>query len=136
MNREERRNLKKAGMSDKSIKDMDLLNQPCSVGEVVRLARAAAQDVCQVVFENYRRDTSSLMMAMTLQIDILKNKLISAGIFSEEEFIESYKISAEKFQEEQKEYLKKMRSESKDSKENINTVMKTSDIEVTKEIKE
>lgn len=140
MNREERRNLKKLGVSDKTIKDKELLEQPCSIGETIQLARAAAQDVCQYVFEAYRRDTSSLMMAMTLQIDILKAKLIAAGMFSEEEFIEEYKVAAEKFHQEQKEYLEKMKEESPDKSpdvQQLGTVMKISDInvEVTKESK-
>lgn len=132
MNRDERRKLKKAGVSAETIKSKELLEQPCSIGETIQLARAAAQDVCQYVFEAYRKDTSSLMMAMTLQIDILKQKLIDAGIFSEEEFIAEYNKAAEKFQEEQREYIKQM----KESEAGPITSMNVSDIEVTKESKE
>lgn len=131
MNREERRELKKKGASEETIAKLEALRQPCTVGEAVQLARAASEDVCGEMLDIYKRDSSSLMMAMTLQIELLKDIVISSGLISQEEFDKRYTDSAKEFEEKQREYLK-ARVESENSKATSAGDMKVSDFEITK----
>lgn len=123
MNREQRRKMKgdpKAG----------LLQSPCSIAEAVQIARGVAEDV---VNESQIR-MNHVQVAMSLQMEIIKEILISKGLITEEEFKEKYVQRAEEFnamqmkmQEERHDGFDFANSENPDMKPSVG------DIEITKE---
>lgn len=130
MNREERRNLSKQGVSQETIDKMEMLKKPCTIGETIQIARAAAEDVCAEVLTKYRRDTSGLIMAMTIQLEVMKELFIKRGLVTEEEFNDLYKSEAEALNEKQKQYIHDNMESANQEKNAPSTDMKVSEIEV------
>lgn len=118
MNREQRRNMEKSGGA------LQYLNTHCTIAEAAQIARGVSEDV--VADCNHQK--SHLQVAVSLQIEILKDAVIRAGIMSEEEFFEMYMKKAEEFNKRQQE----MASEYKNNN-NPKMQMSIDDIEVTSE---
>lgn len=93
MNRAERRNFMKQGVSKETMGKMDTYNSPCSIAEAVQIARASAEDVV----DDYHKSTAPLQIAISMQLEILKSMLFEAGVISEEKFRELYMSQAEEF---------------------------------------
>lgn len=111
MNREDRRNLIKNGASKETVDKLQAYNKPCSVLEVVKISRAVAEDVANESLEEYRRLSTGTIVAMTIQLEILKSLVINSGMITEEEFQSLYETSAREFEEKQREYLAKMKEQ-------------------------
>lgn len=99
MNRENRR---KHGLPKMSKED--ILNAPCTLTEVVQVARGVVQDE----IDNYVRRTSPVQVSLSLQVEILKSIVIGSGLITEEKFRELYMEKAEEFNHRQKEMLEKV----------------------------
>lgn len=118
MNRQQRRASEKTG--DK------YLHTPCSIVEATQIARGVAEDVVA----DFSRQESHLKIAMSLQIEIIKEVLISSGLISEEEFRVRYMQKAEEFQRMQQEA---MLQAAEQVDETPSMSMETSEVEVVKE---
>lgn len=108
MNREEKRRLEKNGVSKETIDKLNKYEKPCTVLEVVKLSRAVAEDVANEYLEDYRKRSSGTIIALTLQLEILKKLVIEKELISEEEFQSMYEESAKEFEEKQREYFNAM----------------------------
>ena len=108
MNREERRNLEKNGVSKETIDKLNKYDQPCTILEVVKLARAIAEDVANESLEDYRRRSTGTIIALTLQVEMLKRILVENNLITAEEFQSQYEEEAKLFEEKQREYLSAM----------------------------
>lgn len=93
MNRAERRSYMKQGASKETIDRLEQFNKPCTLGEVVQISRASAEDVV----EDYHRRAAPIQMAISMQLEIMKSMLVEAGVISEEKFRELYVKQAEEF---------------------------------------
>lgn len=109
MNREERRELKKKGINDETIKKLDMYDKPCTILEVVKLGRAIAEDVANEYLEEFRRQSTSTIVALTLHVELMKDILIESGAITLEEFQKRYEERAKEFEDKQREYLNAMK---------------------------
>lgn len=126
MNREQRRRVKK---TDEELK---YLNTPCTITEALQLARGVAEDVVS----DYNSQQAPLHVAISLQVEILKEVVINAGLISEEKFRTLYMEKAEEFNRRQREMLNEEEHEYGDAEESNNTTkvdFNVNDIEVIKE---
>lgn len=110
-----------------------LMSTPCTIAEATQIARGVAEDV----LSDYSHSQSPLYVAMSLQIEILKDLVIKSGIISEDEFRNLYMQKAEDFNQRQREMYERTRQEIVDQLEG-NAAMdpkmgvSVSDIEVQK----
>lgn len=86
-NREQRRKMEKESSAFK------YLNSPCSINEAAQIARGVAEDVVS----DYKNTTGHLQIAISLQLEVLKELLIKSGAINEDEFKERYIQRAEEF---------------------------------------
>lgn len=135
MNRQERRELEKNGVSKDTIEKLGIYTKPATIAEVIQLARASAEDVCGEMLEDYRKRSSGIIMAMTLQLELLKELVISKGMITEEEFEEKYLNAAKEFEDKQREFLKNSVENFENSPENVVKFgnMNVSNFEVSKD---
>lgn len=87
MNREHRRNMKKNGAGG----ELRYLNTPCSITEAAQIARGVAEDVVA----DYANHSRHLQVAISIQVEMLKEIVMKAGLITEEEFREMYMRHAE-----------------------------------------
>lgn len=125
MNRKQRREeMKKGSVSD----GMDFLQSPCTIAETMRIARAAAEDV----MTDYHQHSAHLRIALSLQVEILKDLVINAGLITEEEFKNRYAQQVAAFNEMQKKATLESEEESKvDAQTSASMTAQANDIEVT-----
>ncbi len=125
MNREQRRN-----MSKKSDGALRYLQTPCTITEATQIARGVAEDVVA----EYSQQNSPLQVAISLQVEILKEVVIGSGLITEDQFREKYMEKAVEFNQRQKEAFEAAKSEDSDHEDNSPKMeVSVSDIEVTKE---
>ena len=125
MNREQRRN-----MSKKDEGALRYLQTPCTITEATQIARGVAEDVVA----EYSQQNSPLQVAISLQVEILKEVVIGAGLITEDQFREKYMEKAVEFNQRQKEAFEAANPEESDCEDNSPKMdLKVSDIEVTKE---
>lgn len=108
--------------------DLKYLQTPCTITEAVQISRGVAEDV----LTEYTRQHSPLQVAMSLQIEILKDIVIKSGLVTEEDFRTLYTEKAEEFNRLQKEALDQMQNQSSED-DSPKIDLKVSDIEVVKE---
>lgn len=124
MNREQRRNMSKNEGS------LRYLQTPCTITEATQIARGVAEDVVA----EYSQQNSPLQVAISLQVEILKEVVIGAGLITEDQFREKYMEKAVEFNQRQKEAFEAANPEESDCEDNSPKMdLKVSDIEVTKE---
>lgn len=99
MNREQRRDLQKKGASKDNIERLDMYQSPCSIIEATQIARGVAEDVVAYHMSNSR----NLQVAISLQVEIIKEILFKAGLIKEEEFRELYVNKVNEFNKMQEE---------------------------------
>lgn len=109
MNREERRNLMKQGASKETLDKLEQYNKPCTILEVVKLSRAVSEDVVNEAMDEYRRSSASTIISLLLQVEILRDTIIKAGLITTEEFQSIYEQKAKEFEEKEREMLAAMR---------------------------
>ena len=125
MNREQRRNMIK-----KDEGALRYLQTPCTITEATQIARGVAEDVVA----EYSQQNSPLQVAISLQVEILKEVVIGAGLITEDQFREKYMEKAVEFNQRQKEAFEAANHEESDCEDNSPKMdLKVSDIEVTKE---
>lgn len=125
MNREQRRN-----MSKQNEGALRYLQTPCTITEATQIARGVAEDVVA----EYSQQNSPLQVAISLQVEILKDVVIGAGLITEDQFREKYMEKAVEFNQRQKEAFEAANTEESDCEDNSPKMdLKVSDIEVTKE---
>lgn len=125
MNREQRRNMIK-----KDEGALRYLQTPCTITEATQIARGVAEDVVA----EYSQQNSPLQVAISLQVEILKEVVIGAGLITEDQFREKYMEKAVEFNQRQKEAFEAANPEESDCEDNSPKMdLKVSDIEVTKE---
>lgn len=108
MNREEKRNLKRKGLSDKAIKDMEMLSAPCTIGEAVQLSQSVVKDALKDYSENYASRLGSVTIVQTLHLEVIKNLLIEKGIITAEEYEERLKTASEEYDRRKQEMQKEL----------------------------
>lgn len=122
MNREQRRS---KSSTDGALK---YLNTPCTITEATQIARGVAEDVVS----EYEHHHAPLQVAISLQIEVIKEILINKGIITEEEFRKSYIEKAEDFNRRQREAL-----DNQNTEEDTTNITKmnpsVSDIEIIRE---
>lgn len=128
MNRQQRRTMEKKGAQTQA-GELRYLQTPCTIAEAAQIARGVAEDV----MTDYNRQESHLKIAMSLQIEILKDIVISAGLITEEEFRAKYMQRAEEFNKMQQEAMLRASEESEESEDMPIMQMSTDEVEVTKE---
>ena len=101
MNREARRSL---GVSKETSDSLNKFDSYCTIKEVLQLSRASAEDVVEGAIAAYQRRSSPLQVAISLQVEIIRDILIKSGLVSEEEFKSIYMEKAEEFNKMQQEY--------------------------------
>ena len=139
INREDRRNLIKQGASKETVDRMSLLSRPCTYRDALEISRASAEDVCRGLLHDYSKDMLGSFASIVLQLEILKEVVLKAGLITEEEFETKYALAADKFEEEQRDFHKQLKNQQVsaedvpegDAKFSMTNV---SDIEVTKEM--
>lgn len=82
-------------MAEMSKDQIEMLNNPCTIKEAVQIARAVAEDVVT----DYLQRVSQVQMAISLQVETLKDMLFSNDILSEERFKEVYLLKASQAEE-------------------------------------
>lgn len=117
MNREQRRSNNSAG-------DLKYLQTPCTITEATQIARGVAEDVVSDFIEHQ----SPLQVAMSLQIEILKDIVISSGLVTKERFYEMYVEKAEEFNRKQREAFDNIQEDDSPKME-----LKVNDVEIIKE---
>lgn len=124
MNREQRRSMNKNGG------ELRYLQTPCTITEATQIARGVAEDVVA----EYIQQNSPLQVAISLQVEILKEVVIEAGLITEDQFREMYMEKAMEFNQRQKKAFEESNTEDSESGESSPKMdLKISDIEVTKE---
>lgn len=124
MNREQRRN-----MSKDPNNSLRYLQTPCTITEATQIARGVAEDV----IAEYAGQENPLKVAMSLQIEILKEVVMNSGLITEEKFREMYMQKAEEFNKRQKEAIEQARNNIEENDDSPKMDLRVSDIEVTKE---
>lgn len=120
MNRNQRRSMDKKDYSS-------YMNTPCTITEAVQIARGVAEDVVS----DYNKSQSTLQISISLQIEILKDIVIKAGLIDEENFRKMYMEKAEEFNRLQQEAFSQNLDE--DKEDNPKMQVLSNDIEVVKE---
>ena len=110
MNRAERRSLSKQGASQETIDKMQAFQSPCTIAEAVQISRGVADDA----IADYHRNQLNVQLAMSLQIEILKEIIFSSGMMTEEEFKVKYMQKAKEIQESQAKMVEEQMSSSQD----------------------
>lgn len=103
MNREQRRELERQGVSKETVNKFDAMQSPCTIAEAIQLSRATAEDVLM----DYAMKNRPLQVSLALQVEILKETLIKAGMIREDFFERVYKQKIEEFNQKQKERFEK-----------------------------
>lgn len=111
----------------KRFAESDPFNSPCTIKEAVQLARGVAEDVVS----EYQHNQQPLQVAISLQIEILKDVVMNAGLITEEEFVKRYVGKAEEFNKKQQEAFEKSQNNNGEPKMEV----KANDIEVQTEVK-
>ena len=102
--------MEKQGVSKETIEKLNQYDKPCTILETVKLSRAIAEDVVTEAFEEYRRASTGTIVALTLQVELLKKLMIEKfDVITEEELQSMYQKEAEVFEEKQREYLNAMK---------------------------
>lgn len=101
------------------------LSTPCTITEAAQIARGVAEDV----LSDYTKSIGHVQVAMSIQLEMLKDIMISKGLVTEEEFRALYAEQVKEFNEIQQEMIKE-RSEAT----RVDTDMsgKVHDIEIKK----
>lgn len=123
-----RADIKKMNKQQKQSPEMKYLDSPCSITEAAQIARGVAEDV----LEDYHNRTGHLQVAISLQIELLKELLIKSGIINEDEFKSMYIQKAEEFNAMQREALGEDDSEGISDTDNPKMSTSAGDIEITK----
>lgn len=105
MNREERRNLMKQGAKKETVDKLSQFDKPASIKEVINISRAVAQDVSAEYVEDYRKRSAGVIMATSIQLELLKKLVTDKGLITEEEFNKLYEVAAAEFEEAQRKYV-------------------------------
>lgn len=124
MNREQRRAI--SGGNKKIDSSLKYLDSPCSITEAAQIARGVAEDVVS----DYSNHVGNLQVAMSLQIELMKDVLFSANIISEEDFRKKYIEAVENFNKMQKEMTTQESMEEESSDCDVDMSTKISSIEV------
>jgi hypothetical protein len=124
VNREQRRSIEKQKQSG----ELRYLQTPCTITEAAQIARGVAEDVVS----EYSQQNSPLQVAMSIQIEILKDIVINGGLITEDKFRERYMEKAMEFNQMQKEALNSAKSLDEDES-SPKMDLKVSDIEIIKE---
>lgn len=111
MNRKERRMLEKQGASKETLDKLSMYDKPCSVVDVVKLARAVAEDVLSDKLSEYHKRTSGTIISMTIQLELIKKIVVEKGLTTLEELQELYKSEVSDFESKQADILKSMHEE-------------------------
>jgi len=101
MNREQRRNI--SGGNKKIDDNLKYLDSPVTITEAVQIARGVAEDVVN----DYHRSAGTVQVAFSLQLEVIKELLISSGMISEDDFRAKYIQQTEVYQKMQEEILSK-----------------------------
>lgn len=127
MNREMRRNKSESGA-------LKYLNTPCTITEATQISRGVAEDVVA----EYASQVGHVQVSTSLQLEVIKEILINAGITTEEEIKEKYILRAEEFNRMQEKLRKEAQMKAEDiaveeeDSSNPKMDIKMNDIEVTK----
>lgn len=108
--------------------EMKYLQSPCSITEAVQIARGVAEDV----LTDYHNRTSHLQVAISLQIELLKELLIKSGIIDEDELKTLYIQKAEEFNAMQQEAMAENEEEDLDVEDHPKMSVDIDEIEVKK----
>lgn len=129
MNRAERRQLSKGNKKVNS--DLKYLNTSVSLAEAVQIARGVAEDVVS----DYQQRSKPLQVVTSLQLELIKDIIIKAGLITEEEYHKRYVEQVEEFNAMQRAALGEEEEKEEESSVEDNSPKidaKVSDIEVTK----
>lgn len=106
---------------DNQIKEANnMLNSNVTITECVQISRGVAEDV----ITDYHKSQGNVQLAMSIQIELIKESLIKAGIITEESFRERYIEEAKKLQE--------MQMKAKEETGVTDMKVSAGDVEVTK----
>lgn len=105
-------------------KGLQYLQTPCTVAETVQISREIAQEV----LAEEQQHTQPWQVAVSLQLEILKEVVINAGIITEDEFREKYVERMSKVQQMQQE----IQRDELESTEDVKMDVKADDIVVEK----
>lgn len=117
------------GNANKKITNMmkkseNMMNSPVTITESVQIARGVAEDVV----EDYHKTQGNVQLAISIQLEILKDIVVSAGLITAEEFKERYMNKAKEIQELQMKMMNEVKPEvSADMK------VQAGDVEINKE---
>lgn len=109
-----------------------VMDSPCTISESLRIARAVVDDA----FKDYQLKNSNLLIAMSLQLEIIKEVITNSGLISKDEFYNQYVSRAKEFEEMQREAYEKEKSNNISNTEDKGTTnmdIKVNDIDVKKE---
>lgn len=104
MNREDRRNLKKKGLSDKAIKELETLGSPCTIAEAIKIARGAARDA----IADYQNHMSKLIMSQSIHLETLRELVSTRLEVTSEEYEEILSKHHDIFLEKRREFLEEI----------------------------
>lgn len=93
------------GATKETVDRLAEFEKPAKLKEVLSISRAVAQDVASEYVEDYRRRSAGVIMATTLQLELLKKLVIEKGLITEEEFNKQYEVAAAEFEEAQRKYV-------------------------------
>lgn len=122
MNREQRRS-KGRQISE----ELQYLNTPCTITEAAQIARGVAEDV----LADYQNHVGYAQVAMSIQVEVIKEILFSSGLVTEDKFKEEYIKRAEEFNKLQKSVLNVTEEDAKEET-SPRVEVKPNDIEVRK----
>lgn len=105
-------------------KEYDPLNSPCTIKEAVQIARAVAEDV----ITEYLQKFSQVQMAISLQVETLKEELFTQEVISEDKFKERLLVKASEAEEMKKKLYEQKMKEFEDNHTRLS--MDANDIEV------
>ena len=133
MNREERRKLKKQGMQEESIKNLEILQRPCTIQEVVNLATGVAEDKVMAAIEELRKLLNPTIVSQTIWISTIQKVLVDKGIVTEEELSTIWGELQEEFNKKSEEFITALKEEEKVDASIPKYEFNTSDISIVKE---
>jgi translation initiation factor 2B subunit (eIF-2B alpha/beta/delta family) len=131
INRDERR---KAGISKETADKLNQLNSPCTVIEAVQLAQGVAKDAV----DQYHKSLNPLIVSMSLQIELLKEILISKEVLNEEEYNNALEKKIQQFNEDKEKAMEELRKQEEQAmaeaeNESPKTDMKPQPLEIVKD---
>lgn len=103
----------------------NMMESNVTITECVQIARGVAEDVV----EDYHRTQANVQLSISIQLELLKELVISKGLITEEEFFSKYKAKAKELQEMQM----RMRQESVRDSGIAEMPMNAGDVEVKTE---